>query len=59
MVRASAESADDGEARRKPRAFQLARHLIAHDFGLLQHLFRQRIAASRCRLVEDDRQRRL
>ena len=29
------QRADDGEPRREPRAFELARHLVAHDVGLL------------------------
>ena len=52
------QRADDARARRKPRPLELARHLVAHDVGLLQHLMRQRIVAARRRLIDDDRERR-
>ena len=42
-----------------PRALEMARDLIAHDVGLLEHLGGERIVAARRRLVDDHRQRRL
>ena len=42
-----------------PRALEMARHLIAHDVGLLAHLVGERIVAARGRLVDHHRQRRL
>ena len=53
------QRADNGRARGKPRAFELTRHLVAHDVGLLQNLVSERIGAARRGLVDDDRQRRL
>ena len=52
-------AAEHGRARGEPGALELARHLIAHDVGLLEHLLRQRIVGARRRLVDEDRQRRL
>ena len=51
--------ADRRDARRKPRALEMARDLIAHDLGLLAHLQRKRIAAMRGGLVHHHRDRRL
>ena len=53
------QGADDGRARREPCAFELARDLIAHDVGLLEHLLRQRIGGPCRRFIDDHRQRRL
>ena len=55
MVRASAVTTgatsviepDHRQARRQPRALEMARDLVAHDVGLLQHLVGERIARPR------------
>ena len=48
-----------GDARRQPRAFEMARDLVAHDLGLLAHLVGERIGRVRGRLVHHHRDRRL
>ena len=53
------DGADHRDARRDPRALEMARHLIAHDAGLLLDLVGERIVAARRRLVHHHRQRRL
>ena len=53
------DGADHGDAGGDPRALEMARHLIAHDVGLLLDLVGERIVAARRRLVHHHRQRRL
>ena len=53
------DGADHRDARREPRALEMARDLIAHDLGLLAHLDGERIVAVRGRLVHHHRERRL
>ena len=43
------------DARREPRALEMARDLIAHDVGLLAHLGGERIVAARVGLVDHHR----
>ena len=67
MVRASAVTTGSTSVtepttvkpRRQPRALEMARHLVAHDVGLLQHLDRRADRAAGGGLVHHHRQRRL
>ena len=53
------DSADDRHPRGEPRALEVARHLIAHDLGLLAYLEGEWLAAVGGGFVEHDRDRRL
>ena len=67
MVRASAATTGrtsvtvpiTADAGRQPRAFEMARDLVAHDLRLLAHLVGERVGAMRLGLVDDHRERRL
>ena len=53
------DGTDHGDTRSKPRAFEMAGDLVAHDLGLLAHLERERFVAVGGGLVHHHRQRGL